>query len=746
MFRPPPQKVSIRSAWQRALTALILGMTLLRLSADIVVELTVARKSEQQNLAAYREQVRSRLKEEVQAAVTVAAFMWDNHYPEVTKEEVKKKVSRLLESMKSSAGGYYFGADFEGVSTVGPAKGQNMLEVRDKNGLFVVQELIKTAKAGGGFVEYVMPPIDGYEQAPKISYVLPFDPFSWYIGAGISLTEIAVIEQEVARTTRMRFLTISVANSLLAAVLLAALTLINRLLYRRVDEEILSIEGYLSRTAFREEDIQGETFRITELGAIAEHSNRLVHALFSSMKELRQSRLRFETVVRALPDLVFMVDREGRFLSYESLENKKLIAPPQVFLGKRISDMLPPEISELSMARIEESFASGSLTLLEYSLYPENQRRWYEARFVPVDQNQLMILVRDTTEISEVRRKNEYLSYHDQLTDLYNRRFFEEEMHRLDSVRHLPLSIVMIDVNGLKMINDAFGHAKGDELLTSVSNLLRAMCRSGEIIARTGGDEFVILLPSTPRAAAEAFIRRLYEYLEEQPVEEWITSISVGSDTKESPEEPVESVYAQAEKNMYRRKLAESQSMRNQTVQVIMRTLNEKNQREKRHSERVSALCRRLGEALGMDYLAVRELETAGLLHDIGKIVVDEKLLNKAGPLTEEEYEEVKKHPEISYQILRAVDTYATIAEDILSHHERWDGRGYPRGLTGSQISLTARIIAVSDTYEAMTATRTYRTALSHDTAIEEIQRNAGTQFDPQVVKVFVSMDFTGLE
>jgi len=727
------------------LTALIVGMTLLRLSADIAVELAVARNTERQNLATYREQVKKRIKDEVDAAVTTASFLWDNHYGDVTEQEVRQKVARLLESLHRSDVGYYFGADYGGVSTVGPAKGQNMLAVRDKNGVFVVQELIKTAQGGGGFVEYVMPPIDGYEQAPKISYVLPFAPFGWYIGAGVSLTEIESIEREVARTTRKRFITITLANALLAGVLLGALTLINRLLYRRVGEEILSIEGYLSRTAFREEDIRGEGFCITELGSIAEHSNRLVHALFSSMKELRQSRLRFETVVRALPDLVFMVDRQGRFLSYESVDNTKLLASPREFIGKTISDMFPPDISESSMARIEAAFGGGELTMLEYSLQMEGQQRWYEARFVPVDQTQLMIMVRDTTEISEIRRKNEYLSYHDQLTKLYNRRFFEEEMHRLDSVRHLPLSIVMIDVNGLKMINDAFGHAKGDELLTTVSDLLSAMCRSGEIIARTGGDEFVILLPSTPRASADAFIRRLYDFLEKQPKEEWITSISVGFDTKEDPEEPVESVYAQAEKNMYRRKLAESQSMRNQTVQVIMRTLNEKNRREKRHSERVSALCRRLGEALGMDYQAVRELETAGLLHDIGKIVVDEKLLNKAGPLTEAEYDEVKKHPEISYQILRAVDTYATIAEDILSHHERWDGTGYPRGLSGAQISLTARIIAVSDTYEAMTATRTYRQAQSHDTALEEIRKNAGTQFDPEIVKVFVAMDFSGL-
>ena len=137
-------------------------------------------------------------------------------------------------------------------------------------------------------------------------------------------------------------------------------------------------------------------------------------------------------------------------------------------------------------------------------------------------------------------------------------------------------------------------------------------------------------------------------------------------------------------------------AIRSYYVQIIMRALGDKNLREKAHASRVGDLCRRAGEALNLGRDAVKELETAGRLHDIGKIVIDAGPLDKRAPLTEKEYQEARKHPEIGYQILRAVDCYAAIAEDILSHHERWDGKGYPRGLMGTEIKLNARIVITS--------------------------------------------------
>ena len=177
--------------------------------------------------------------------------------------------------------------------------------------------------------------------------------------------------------------------------------------------------------------------------------------------------------------------------------------------------------------------------------------------------------------------------------------------------------------------------------------------------------------------------------------------------------------------------------MRNQAIKVIMQTLHETNPSEKIHSERVSKLCRKIGQAMELDEKMIKELEISGLMHDIGKIAINNDILNKPGKLTDSEFEEIKKHPEISYHILKSADVYTRLAEYVLSHHERWDGKGYPRGLSGEDIPLVSRIITVADAYEAMTATRTYKKAFSNEKAIEELKRCSGTQFDPEIVRAF---------
>jgi putative nucleotidyltransferase with HDIG domain len=217
-----------------------------------------------------------------------------------------------------------------------------------------------------------------------------------------------------------------------------------------------------------------------------------------------------------------------------------------------------------------------------------------------------------------------------------------------------------------------------------------------------------------------------------------IISISIGYETKTMINEPVENTINKAEEQMYMKKLTESKSMRNKTIQAFLSTLRETNERERIHSERVSKISRRIAEAMEFDEETNKEIEYAGLMHDIGKIAINSSILNKPGNLTGSEYQEIKRHAESGYQILRSVDSYTSLAEIALSHHERWDGNGYPRGLKGEEIPLIARIISAADSYEAMTATRPYKSSMSKEEAIEELLKNSGTQFDPKIVNVLV--------
>lgn len=352
--------------------------------------------------------------------------------------------------------------------------------------------------------------------------------------------------------------------------------------------------------------------------------------------------------------------------------------------------------------------------------------------------NVMHLLIRDITKRLELEQKLEYLSYHDQLTGLYNRRFFEEELKRIDVKRNLPISIVFADVNGLKLINDSFGHKIGDELLKSVASILTQSCREDEIIARLGGDEFTIILQNTGLEEAEQVVNRMRLIVEATEIKGISLSVSFGIDTKLHVHDDMKDIMKRAEDAMYRVKLFEGPSMRSKMIKVIIQTLYEKNPREKEHSERVSVLSHALGRAVGVSEERLKELESMAYLHDIGKIAIDESILNKPSALTEQEYEEVKKHPEIGYRILNTSDEFTELSYYILCHHERWDGTGYPKGLTEASIPLFARIIAIADAYDAMTSERPYRKPLAVTDALDEISKYAGTQFDPHLAKLFV--------
>lgn len=193
-----------------------------------------------------------------------------------------------------------------------------------------------------------------------------------------------------------------------------------------------------------------------------------------------------------------------------------------------------------------------------------------------------------------------------------------------------------------------------------------------------------------------------------------------------------------AENDIYRKKIYEYLRVRSDTPNIIVGALYEKNKREWMHSIRVSRLCMMMGEVLELSEDEVKELKIAGLLHDIGKIGVEESILNKKEKLTESEWNRIKKHPEIGFRILSSVKDMYQISKYVLAHHERWNGGGYPKSLKKEEIPFQSRIISIADAYDAMTNMRSYGSVLSEKQAIRELQENAYTQFEPKLVQVFI--------
>lgn len=349
-----------------------------------------------------------------------------------------------------------------------------------------------------------------------------------------------------------------------------------------------------------------------------------------------------------------------------------------------------------------------------------------------------VLVFRDITE--EKRRQDEiyYMSYYDSLTGLYNRRYFEEELKRLDTEESLPISIIMGDANGLKIINDAFGHSEGDKLLKQVAKAIKSSCKVDDIAARWGGDEFVILLPKTKREDTEAVVKRIKNICSDMHVDSLNVSIALGWDTKENKDQDISKVLKSAEDYMYKNKVFESNSIRGNIINTIFNTIHEKNQGVEDHSKRVSQLCQKIGMAMELPEAEINELKVGGLLHDIGKVAIDESILKKPTQLTEQEWNEIKRHSDIGYRIIKSSPEMSDIAQYVLSHHERYDGTGYPRGLKQEKIPLLARIITVADSYDAMTNERPYKEILTKDMAVEELIKGKCTQFDPDLVDVFI--------
>jgi diguanylate cyclase (GGDEF)-like protein/PAS domain S-box-containing protein len=364
----------------------------------------------------------------------------------------------------------------------------------------------------------------------------------------------------------------------------------------------------------------------------------------------------------------------------------------------------------------------------------------------------ILLAIEDITErkkIENALQKSEerfkYMSFHDKLTGLYSRVYFSEEMARLgkDLSRLVPLSIISIDIDGLKLINDTFGHEAGDELLISVAKIISMPFRKIDMIARIGGDEFCIILPRTEHQIAltkKAEITKLVDkHNQENP--SFQMNMSIGVATSESvKEENIYDIYQRADKNMYEYKVIHPDSPKSGVVDMLLAALSERDFMAQGHSERLTDLAVMMADKMTLSDDERRNLILLAKVHDLGKVGIPDKILFKPRKLSEEEYEIMKEHVKIGNKMAVRSKELFYIADLILHHHEFWDGNGYPDGLKGEEIPLECGMFSIMDAYDAMISTRPYRDKISKKEAIRELRKYSGAQFDPRLVDEFVKL------
>ncbi len=465
-----------------------------------------------------------------------------------------------------------------------------------------------------------------------------------------------------------------------------------------------------------------------------------------SRGSLAASEVKHKVMIKNISDAILILNEDGEVIYHSPNLYDRFPWISRDILGHKLIEEILPEDQEYLYTVFEEvkGVPHRSETAEVRYQYPEGSGYLeMTAMNLLEDENIRGILIncRDITRRREREDEIRYLYQHDYLTGLYNRAFYERELQRLDRMQFLPLSVIVGDINGLKMINDSLGHDEGDKLLVSMSRILKSCCRDGDIITRLGGDEFTILLPGTDKEEALEVIRQIYhtcdEYNKNLSGEIYHISISLGAATRTDVKQSMGSVIKLAEDYMYKRKLLEGRSFHSSVIASMKTALCERSFETEQHAGRLIRLTKMIGEELGLTRQQLDELELFATLHDIGKIGIEDNILNKPGRLTEEEWMKMRKHSDIGYRIAMASPELMSVAYYILTHHEHWDGRGYPQGISGERIPLLSRILAVADAYDAMTQERPYRRRISRREALGEILDKAGTQFDPEIAELF---------
>ncbi|MDR2932832.1 MAG: diguanylate cyclase [Oscillospiraceae bacterium] len=465
-------------------------------------------------------------------------------------------------------------------------------------------------------------------------------------------------------------------------------------------------------------------------------------------KELEKSRARFGRIVESMNVLYIVVNQKGEYTYISPNSADMLGIDPDALIGREIGFLIgnsdDREKSLADLKRIMRDKTSGQLKIK--LTVKGGLQRWYRFSILALRQEDGVTtdtvgISYDITEEVLGEERMHYLATHDSMTDTNNRaRFWELLGQRYSDEAKGEFCLVLLDINGLKLINDIYGQLHGDQMIRDVTSMVKKLFPANRHIARIGGDEFAVIVYDTDIVKIEACCEGVNDFCLSTNTRMLPISVSWGLACRHEAEDNAQSLFQLAEKRMMNTKMLQKRSMHSQVVFSLKEALKARNMETSAHMSRMENMVSALGKKLGLSADAFNRLLLLASLHDVGKLGVPDDIINKPGPLNDDEWAIMRGHCNIGHRIVLESPELTGIAQEILCHHERWDGKGYPGGKKGDEIPFLSQIISVVDSYDVITHKRVYKEALSHSSALAELKRCRGTQFSPAVTDLFLEI------
>lgn len=379
----------------------------------------------------------------------------------------------------------------------------------------------------------------------------------------------------------------------------------------------------------------------------------------------------------------------------------------------------------------------------EYEIDTEQGKKIYQCKYSCMKDKGRVVgssfVFYDITTVKEAYFALEKSITYDRLTGFFNKRSFYNQIPQWEDEKYWPVTVAVFNVNNLQMMNDSYGTEYGDQVMLALAAILKNSIGRENFIAKVDGGDIVAVFEAMPQNKAIIICEKIKKQMETVSEENPIT-LEYGISEKKDGTIAVDKAFLNARNSMRNKKMLQDASASRALVDSLKQTLSESDYETEEHVERTREMSARLGREMGLSDSDIAKLELLAVLHDIGKVAIPHSVLVKKGKLNEEERKIMQQHTVKGYRIAKSSPELAEIADCILSHHEKWDGTGYPNGLKGEDIPLLARVISAVDSHDVMVHNRPYHTAMPEQAAIDELKACSGTQFDPHVVEVFTAL------